>query len=78
MNVMSVNGYHAKLEYDPELDLFRGQILGLNGGAGLLRPRLQAREPDPRSFVVLGDAAFGVHLARQRSAVQPYSHSNAS
>ena len=30
---MSVNGYQAKIEYDPELDLFRGEILGLNGGA---------------------------------------------
>ena len=33
MNVMTVNGYHAKIEYDAELDLFRGDILGLNGGA---------------------------------------------
>ena len=33
MNVMTVGGYHAKIEYDPELDLFRGEILGLTGGA---------------------------------------------
>jgi predicted HicB family RNase H-like nuclease len=33
MNVMSIDGYRAKIEYDPELDLFRGEILGLNGGA---------------------------------------------
>ena len=33
MNVMSIDGYHAKIEYDPELDLFRGEILGLSGGA---------------------------------------------
>ena len=33
MNVMTVDGYHAKIEYDEELDLFRGEILGLNGGA---------------------------------------------
>jgi predicted HicB family RNase H-like nuclease len=33
MNVMTLDGYHAKIEYDPELDLFRGEILGLNGGA---------------------------------------------
>jgi predicted HicB family RNase H-like nuclease len=30
---MTVEGYHAKIEYDEELDLFRGEILGLNGGA---------------------------------------------
>jgi predicted HicB family RNase H-like nuclease len=33
MNVMTIDGYHAKIEYDPELDVFRGEILGLNGGA---------------------------------------------
>ncbi len=33
MNVMTIDGYRAKIEYDEELDLFRGEILGLNGGA---------------------------------------------
>jgi predicted HicB family RNase H-like nuclease len=33
MNVMTLDGYHAKIEYDAELDLFRGEILGLSGGA---------------------------------------------
>ncbi len=33
MNVMTVDGFNAKIEYDPELDVFRGEILGLNGGA---------------------------------------------
>ena len=33
MNVMTVDGYNAKIEYDPDTDLFRGEILGLTGGA---------------------------------------------
>lgn len=33
MNMMEVNGYKAKIEFDPELDQFRGEILGLNGSA---------------------------------------------
>jgi len=33
MNVMTVGEYHAKIEYDEDLDLFRGEILGLSGGA---------------------------------------------
>lgn len=33
MNTMTVDGYRAKIEYDDELDVFRGEILGLNGGA---------------------------------------------
>ena len=33
MNIMEVGGYKAKIDYDPELDQFRGEILGLNGSA---------------------------------------------
>ena len=33
MNVMTVDGYNAKIEYDPGTDLFRGEVLGLTGGA---------------------------------------------
>ena len=33
MNMMEVNGYQAKITYDPDIDMFRGEILGLNGGA---------------------------------------------
>ena len=33
MNLMSVDGYRARIAYDPEIELFRGEILGLNGAA---------------------------------------------
>jgi len=33
MNIMELDSYKAKIEYDPEIDMFRGEILGLNGGA---------------------------------------------
>ena len=33
MNIMTLNQYRAKIEYDEEIDLFRGEILGINGGA---------------------------------------------
>ncbi len=33
MNIMSVDDYQATIEYDAELDMFRGEILGLQGGA---------------------------------------------
>lgn len=33
MNMMTFDGYNAKIEYDAELDMFRGEILGLSGGA---------------------------------------------
>lgn len=33
MSLMTVDDHHAKIEYDADLDMFRGEILGLNGGA---------------------------------------------
>lgn len=33
MNLMTIDDYQAAIEYDAALDLFRGEILGLNGGA---------------------------------------------
>jgi predicted HicB family RNase H-like nuclease len=33
VNTMTLDGYNAKIEYDPEIDMFRGEILGLTGGA---------------------------------------------
>jgi predicted HicB family RNase H-like nuclease len=33
MNIMTVNDYQAVIEYDADIDMFRGEILGLTGGA---------------------------------------------
>jgi predicted HicB family RNase H-like nuclease len=33
MNIMEINGYRAIIQYDPEIDMFRGEFIGLNGGA---------------------------------------------
>ncbi|PCJ17557.1 MAG: toxin-antitoxin system HicB family antitoxin [Candidatus Cloacimonadota bacterium] len=33
MSIMEVNSYKAKIEYDSDIDMFRGEILGLNGNA---------------------------------------------
>ncbi|AHG72857.1 HicB-related protein [Mannheimia sp. USDA-ARS-USMARC-1261] len=30
---MEINGYKAVIAYDPETELFRGEFIGLNGGA---------------------------------------------
>ncbi|WP_201574012.1 type II toxin-antitoxin system HicB family antitoxin [Psychrobacter sp. H8-1] len=32
-NIMMINDHKAIIQYDPELDLFRGEFVGLNGGA---------------------------------------------
>ena len=33
MNIMEEDSYKAKIAYDSEIDMFRGEILGLNGSA---------------------------------------------
>ena len=33
MSLMYLDDFQAKIEYDAVLDKFRGEILGLNGGA---------------------------------------------
>lgn len=32
-NVMIIDGYQAVVQYDPEIEMFRGEFVGLNGGA---------------------------------------------
>lgn len=33
MNMMEINGYRAVVNYDPDINMFRGEFVGLNGGA---------------------------------------------
>jgi predicted HicB family RNase H-like nuclease len=30
---MDINGYRSIIQYDPEIEMFRGEFVGLNGGA---------------------------------------------
>lgn len=33
MNLMTIDGYKAVIQYDPEIEMFRGEFIGLHGGA---------------------------------------------
>ncbi len=33
INVMQIGGFDAVINYDPEIDMFRGEFVNLNGGA---------------------------------------------
>lgn len=33
MNIMEFDGYRAVTQYDPEINMFRGEFVGLNGSA---------------------------------------------
>lgn len=33
MNTMTINGYQAVISFNPDIQMFRGEFVGLNGGA---------------------------------------------
>jgi len=33
MNLMTIDGYRAVIQHDPDIAMFRGEFVGLNGGA---------------------------------------------
>ncbi len=33
MNVMEIDGYRALIRFDPEIEMFRGEFVGMNGSA---------------------------------------------
>jgi len=33
MNLMKIKGYRAVIQYDPDIEMFRGEFVGLNGSA---------------------------------------------
>ena len=67
MNIMSVDDYQAKIEYDAELDMFRGEILGLHGGADFYgRTPEELRAEFRRSLRVFLEVCYekGIELRR--------------
>ena len=32
-NLMEIDGFHAVIQYDPDIEMFRGEFVDLNGGA---------------------------------------------
>ena len=41
-NIMIINGYRAVIQFDPEIDMFRGEFTGLNGGADFYADSVEA------------------------------------
>ena len=33
MNMITIDGYRAVVQYDPDIEMFRGEFVGINGGA---------------------------------------------
>lgn len=58
-NMLEINGYRAVIQFDPDIDMFRGEFVGLNGGADFY-----AR--DIASLKAEGEASLKVFLAMCR------------
>ncbi|MCE7989027.1 MAG: type II toxin-antitoxin system HicB family antitoxin [Caldilinea sp. CFX5] len=66
MNLMTVDNHHAKIEYDAELDMFRGEILGLNGGADFY-----GHTPDELRAEFRKSLAVFLEVCREKG-IEPY------
>jgi predicted HicB family RNase H-like nuclease len=61
MNIMTLDKYKARIEYDAEADLFRGEILGLNGGADFY-----GRTPDELRMEFRNSLAVFLEVCREK------------
>lgn len=43
---MHINGYKALIHYDPEIGMFRGEFIGLNGGADFYAKTVEGLEEE--------------------------------
>ena len=67
-NVMKINGYQAVIHYEPEIGMFRGEFLGLNGGADFYAKTIDGLEEEgSKSLKVFLDmcAEDGVNPRRE-------------
>lgn len=67
-NVMMINGYQAVIAFDPEISMFRGEFLGLNGGADFYAADVEGLRRE-------GDASLRVFLeACEQRGIDPRKH----
>ena len=47
-NILNIDGYRAIITYDPDLDKFRGEFIGLNGGADFYATTIEELKKEGR------------------------------
>ena len=68
MNTMTINGYPAVIAFDPEIQLFRGEFVGLNGGADFYAADVKGLKRE-------GEVSLRVFLeACERRGIEPRKH----
>ena len=68
MNTMIINGYQAVITFDPDLQMFRGEFVGLNGGADFYAEDVEGLKHE-------GEISLRVFLdACKRRGIEPRKH----
>lgn len=68
MNTMNINGYQAIIAFDPDIQMFRGEFVGLNGGADFYAADVDGLKRE-------GEASLRVFLeACERRGIEPRKH----
>jgi predicted HicB family RNase H-like nuclease len=68
MNTMTINGYQAVIAYDPDIQMFRGEFIGLNGGADFYAKDVAGLQRE-------GEISLRVFLeACERRHIDPHKH----
>ena len=68
MNTMTINGYQAVIAFDPDLQVFRGEFVGLNGGADFYAADVEGLKHE-------GETSLRVFLeACERRGIEPRKH----
>lgn len=65
-NQMMINGHVAIINYDPEINLFRGEFIGLNGGADFYADNVEGLQKE-------GEASLDTFLeVCKEQGLEPY------
>lgn len=85
-NMLDIDGYHAVVSFDPEISLFRGEFLGLTGGADFYAPDVDGLLAEGRkslkAFLELceehGVAPRRAYSGRFNVRIDPQTHADAA
>lgn len=68
MNTITISGYQAVIAFDPDIDMFRGEFVGLNGGADFYAADVEGLKRE-------GSISLRVFLdACERRGIEPRKH----
>ena len=68
MNTMTINGYQAVIAFDPDIQMFRGEFVGLNGGGDFCARDMDGLQRE-------GEISLRVFLeACAEDGVEPHKH----